>query len=244
MTTRDPKKVLIGMAIGNGTTRWETSYALLSMLFAGVPGYEFEIIPGGGCDVAHARNLMFHHWRTKSEAGKMIFIDSDVKFTFGHIGRLLLWMEKYPVIEYLAGLYPLKGLDPRWSYGGWSRESVLDPLLWEVFEVCTGFTMFTWSLHEKMLAAYGEETSYTIEDQAYRGETGYELFAMGPVTREWVEGGRYTRRVPEDFYFSMRARDLGVPIYVDPKIQLGHVGTVDFLDLQKKGEKQPAMGHA
>ncbi len=242
--TRDPKKVLIGMAIGNGTTRWETSFALLSMLFAGIPGYEFEIIPGGGCDVAHARNLMWHHWRTRSNAGLLIFIDSDVKFGVQHINRLLMQIEKHPQIEYLAGLYPLKGLGLCWSYGGWSRESTLDPQLWEVFEVCTGFTMFRWSLNEKMLARYSEETEFQLEDQAYKGETGYELFHMGVLEGEWTPGNRYRRRVPEDFYFSYRARAIGVPIYVDPRVQLGHIGPFDFLDLHPKGETQLAQGHA
>ena len=248
MTPRNPKKVLIGMAIGRGDTRWETSVSLLSLMLARMPGWEFEILPGGGCDVCHARNLMFHEWRVKSTAGLLLFIDADMKFGPDQIWQIVSWFEKYPKVNYCGGLYPLKGKQLRWSYGGWSKESDV-PGLWSVFELCTGFTAMRYPLLERLIEAH-PDTAYTIMDTAYRGEMGYELCAMGPVTRDWptmapdVAAGRYSRRMPEDFYLSMRIRELGEKIYVDPRIQLGHVGTFDFLDLHKPGTKELAQGHA
>lgn len=239
---RDPKKLLIGMAIGNGTTRWETAMSLIALCNAQYPGWEIELYPGGGCDVCHARNLMFHYWRTRSTASLFGFIDSDVEFLFEQVGRVIQWFEKYPQIQYLGGLYPLKDLSKRWSYGGWSRVSELDAGLWEVFELCTGFTFLRYGLLERLIAAH-PESAYEIEDMAFRGEQGYEICAMGAVTAEWVPGRVYSRRVPEDFYLSLRARALGVPIYVDPKIQLGHVGTINFKSLFVPGVRETADPH-
>ncbi len=245
--TRDPKKVLIGMAIGRGDTRWQTTVSLLSVLMGDLPGWSFSLVPGGGCDVAHARNLMFHEWRTKSDAGILVFIDSDVRFGPAQLGQLLRWFEN-PKVNYCGGLYPLKGSALIWSYGAWSKESDV-PGLWEVFELCTGFTAMRFPLLERLIEAH-PDSEYLIMDSAYRGEIGYELCAMGPVTREWPQmapdlpAGRYARRLPEDFYLSMRIRELGETIYVDPRIQLGHVGMFDFLDLHKPGTKELAQGHA
>lgn len=247
MTPRNPQKVLIGMATGSGTTRWETTMSIFSCLLGDLPDWRFEIIPGGGCDVCHARNLMFHYWRTRSTAGILLFIDADEKFGPAQVGELLGWFLKYPNVNYCGGLYPLKGSSLIWSYGGWAQLSPV-PGLWEVFELCTGFTAMRYPLLERLIEAH-PDTAYTIHDRAFRGETGYELCAMGPVTRNWPQmapdlpAGSYSRRLPEDFYLSMRIRELGEPVFVDPRIQLGHVGTFDFLDLHKPGTKELAQGH-
>lgn len=235
--TRDPKKVLIAMAVGNGMTRWETSMSLLRLMFARLAGYEFEFIPGGGCDVAHARNLMIHYWRTRSTAGLLLFIDSDVVFSEKHVEKILSWFDD-PEMLYLGGIYPAKNMALRWSYGGWSKPSEIRPGLWEVFELCTGFTCLRWWLIDVMVS-YFPETAYEIEDEEYRGETGYELCAMGPQTCEWADGRTYSRRLSEDFCLSMRAREMKVPIFVDPSIQLGHVGSFDFMNLHREKTKAP-----
>lgn len=239
--TRDPKKILIAMAVGNGMTRWETSMSMIRLIFSRLDGFEFELIPGGGCDVAHARNLMLHYWRTRSTAGILVFIDSDVIFSEKHVERLVSWCGLSRVL-YVGGLYPLKGMAPSWSYGGWSKKSELVQGLWEVFELCTGFTALHWGFMELLIEAY-PETAYEIEDNEYRGETGYEICAMGPMTRVWADGRTYSRRVSEDFCLSLRARELGVPIFVDPTIQLGHVGAFDFMNLHTKGAKEVTQGH-
>lgn len=238
--TRDPKKILIATMLKTGDTRWETSMSLIRLIFSRLDGWEFEIIPGGGCDVAHARNLCMHYWRSRSTASILVFIDSDVIFSEKHVERLLSWFVN-PGLDYIGGLYPLKGMALSWSYGGWSKVSLFKGL-WEVYELCTGFTALSWRFMEQLIRSY-PETSYEIEDNEYRGETGYEICAMGPMTRQWADGRTYSRRVSEDFCLSLRARELGVPIFVDPTIQLGHVGAFDFMNLHPKGSKETTQGH-
>lgn len=240
----DPKKVFIGMAVGNGQegmTRWETSMSLIRLLCSGIRDYEFYLCPGGGCDVAHARNLMLHECLTKTTCGLVVFIDSDVDFQHTQLLRLLKWFDN-PDIKICAGLYPLKGEALRWSFGLWSKESTRHKALWEVGEVCTGFLAFRPELATEMIAAY-PETEYRIDDSRFKGETGHELFAMGPIAaRDWEKNGKpYRRRMSEDFMFSMRVADLGHPIYVDPAIQLGHIGAFNFLKLHKKGATEVAL---
>lgn len=234
-TERDIHRVFLGMAIGSGqqgSTRWETSMSIIRLLCSGVTGYEFYICPGGGCDIAHARNLMLHEFLTRSNCGIFLQIDSDVVFQPSHIFKLLKRLEKTPIC---AGLYPLKGAQPRESFGIWAKPA--DDGLWEVGEVCTGFLGVRHDVLTNLIARH-PEISYEIEDNRFRGETGHELFAMGPIAeRDWRGDGKpYRRRMSEDFMFSMRARDAGYKLMVDPEIRLGHVGSFDFRELLPPGD--------
>lgn len=238
---RNPKRVFLGVAVGNGqegVTRWETSMSLIRLAVTPVRDYEFCIVPGGGCDIAHARNLMVHEALTRTDCGIIGFLDSDVSFGPEHLLKLLAWFD-HADIEFLAGLYPRKALSLIWSYGLWQKESVRHPGLWEVGEACTGALFFRADLAERLIAAH-PETAYVCDEPKYTGETVHELFAMGPVgARDWRQDGKpYRRRMSEDFMFSMRVADLGVTRYADPKVQLGHVGAVDFKALHAQAAKK------
>lgn len=211
-----PQKVFLGIPFSGGSTRWETSMSLLSLI-SQPSGFEFIVFPGGGCDIAHARNLMIHECLEHSGKGcsKILMIDSDIRFTPDQITRILSW--DYPVV---GGIYPRKKMDElAWSVNG--NVEKMENGLWSVDELCTGFMCIRTDLLREMQQAY-PETAYTIEDSAYAGETGHELFAMGVV-----DG----RRLSEDYYFSKRVRDLGYPVIADPFVQLGHIGDVDYLRL-------------
>jgi hypothetical protein len=230
------------MAIGNGqegVTRWETSMAIIRLLCSGIKDYHFYICPGGGCDVAHARNLMTHEFLTRTDCGIMLQIDSDIVFQPEHVLQLLRRLEQ-PHVYICAGLYPLKGSARRWSYGLWHEKSEQYSDLWNVGEVCTGFLAMRHEVIARLIAKH-PEIEYRIDDARFRGETGHELFAMGPIeARDWEGNGQpYRRRMSEDFMFSMRARDAGFPLYVDPAIQLGHVGAFDFSKLPMTNDPVP-----
>ena len=214
--TPDPQKVFLGIPFSAGTTRWETSMSLISLI-ASQTKREFIIFPGGGCDIAHARNLMVHECLDHSgkDCAQLLMIDSDIVFTAADIDRILSW--NYPVV---GGIYPRKNSrELKWSVNG--RIEQMDNGLWSVDELCTGFMCIRTSLLREMRYLC-PETRYVIEDERYRGEEGHELFAMG------VHQGR---RLSEDYWFSKRVRDLGYPVIADPGVQLGHVGEVDFLRL-------------
>lgn len=216
MHSPDAKKVFVGIPFSDGSTRWETSMSLISLLASRI-NREFVLFPGGGCDIAHARNLLVHECLNHSgkDCARMVMIDSDIGFSAQQIERLL--SHNFP---YVGGIYPRK--NPRklaWSVNG--KKVVRDDGLWAVDELCTGFVSIDTQFLRRMIAKY-PETAYEIEDEAYRGQIGHELFAMGVVER---------RRLSEDYYFSRRCREMGETPIADPQIQLGHVGTVDFLRL-------------
>jgi hypothetical protein len=220
--TRDPKRILIAICLRSHDTRWEVTQALVHQLVSSYQsGYTFDLLPGGGCDVAHSRNLALHYWNTRSVAGRLVFIDSDVPWTPEKLFKLLAWD-----VPYVGGLYPLKGLRLRWGWNGWARESTQTPGLWVVKELCTGFTCLRYDLYLRMCATY-PRTAYVIEDNAFRGELAHELYAMGPI------GRTPQRRMSEDFMFSERVHNLGVEVNVDPTVLVGHIGAVDLLEMHK-----------
>lgn len=178
---------------------------------------EFLLFPGGGCDIAHARNLLVHEclYHSGKECGRMVMIDSDIQFTAAHVEKLLSYD-----VPYIGGIYPRKNTKELiWSVNG--KVTKREDGLWSVDELCTGFVSIDTRFLRRMIRSY-PEIAYEIEDHQYRGETGHELFAMGVVER---------RRLSEDYYFSRRCREMGEVILADPMIQLGHVGTVDYLRL-------------
>ncbi len=230
MKARDPRRVFLGMAIGNGqqgSTRWETSMSIIRLLCSGISDYEFYICPGGGCDIAHARNLMVHEFLEHTNCGIMLQIDSDIVFQPEHVLKLLKWMNRAQIC---SGIYPLK-TPGRDSFGLWSEPSSLPGLLL-VGEVCTGFLAVRSEVFTDLIKKH-PETAYEVDDPKFRGETCHEIFAMGPVeARDWRRNGKpYRRRMSEDFMFSMRARDAGYYLCLDPEIRLGHVGSFDFANL-------------
>lgn len=219
MNKRDPKHVFIGLPLSDGKTRWETSMSLLRLTTMKSPaGHLFSLFPGGGCDVAHGRNLLLHQCINHTDAGKMVFIDSDIEFTPRDLFRLCSWLDMG--LGIVCGIYPRKSLTLSWSINGGAKASSVFPELWESPELCTGFLGL--DIEQVMLPMIAEhpETEYVIEDAQYRGEIGHEIFAMGVVNR---------RRLSEDYYFSKRATDMGYKLFVDPTIQLGHIGDVDYL---------------
>lgn len=214
---RNPRHVLLAMPLrDDGNVRWQT-YTSIALIpsYPELKGWTIEVVPFGGGDVAHARNMAFHYWRTRAtSAGRLVFADSDTIWGGAQLGRLL-----EHDIPFVCGAYPLKGTYLRWSYNGWQKESAKCPGLWEVQETCGGFLAMQWEVMEKLVEAHQDE-AFEMEEPEYRGETSYELCKMGVVAR---------RRVSEDFYLSQRVRALGYEVNLDPKIQVGHVAGVDLL---------------
>ena len=205
---RNPKKVLIAIPIKDGMLRWET---LFSLLRTAEIGYEVNIIPFGGCDVCHARNMAFHYWRTRSDAGRLQFLDSDLSWTPEKLK--LLWDSDLNVV---AGCYPLSDTFLRWSFQGKIDDFSTNYL--DVEEVCTGALSLTWEVLEKLICP---EDEFVIEDAEYRGEVGYEITKMGVFNR---------RRYSEDFYLSKIIRELGYDILVDTRCWMNHHKTNGLLN--------------
>lgn len=242
--TSEPVKVLIGVPLRGGDVRWQLFMALLrtfTLNFEDANGrkYAFDVLPAGGGDIAHARNMILREAQ-KLSAEIVVMIDSDMEFVPEHLARLLAWF-KHPEVQFLGGLYPRKsgGNQLVLSHGLFRENSPIEGL-WEVGEICTGFVAIRMQLVYEMQQKY-PSTKYVVEEPGCEGETGYELFTMGVVNASWKPGQPpYSRRLSEDHYFSLRVREMGYLVHADPAIILPHYGMENLLEKFIRKQPSPA----
>jgi hypothetical protein len=106
-----------------------------------------------------------------------------------------------------------------------SRLSIVghDPVrdLQEVRCVGTRFLLIRRDVFETMVAALGPSIEYISAEGDRR------LWNFFPVGMHWNEDC-ISRYLSEDFYFCVRARELGFKVYVDLRVIPGHIGKVVF----------------
>jgi len=164
----------------------------------------------GNTDIADARALMVTRFLAGSGTD-LVFVDNDVSWQAGALLKLL----DYPV-DMVAGIYPRRadpiGFPVRYIE---QSEILADPKtgLIEAAGVPAGFLRCSRAMLEQMTAAY--------PDLAYerRGERIVGLF--DPHKTGFAKLG-------EDYSFCQRWRDLGGKVWIDPEIQMGHIGSKVF----------------
>lgn len=219
---RNPNKIFIGMVM-DGSMRWETSLLWEQLRNAKIDGYEFSTNRLGGYGQAKARNALT--WLAlQTDCGRMFCLDADINATIQHALRILGHDE-----EMVSAMYPKKTAAALEFVGNFTGSPAREDGLAEALDCGGGFVAIDLSMVERMIAAY-PETEYECEDAAFRGKIMHDLWSCGPVTDSW-RGRTFSRYLTEDFYFCHRARKMGVTVWQDTQCQVGHVGTVDFLDL-------------
>ena len=93
----------------------------------------------------------------------------------------------------------------------------------KVRETGTGFLL----THRDVFHAIREDHVDRVYECDMDKQTKFDYWAVG------VRNGRY---LSEDWWFCKDARDAGFEVYVDTKIQLGHLGIASYPI--KKGEKK------
>jgi hypothetical protein len=180
------------------------------------PGYEIgdiRICQGDG--IARSRNNLAAQFM-RSDCTHLLFIDCDLIFHADHVGRIVEHDE--PVV---GGLYPkkqegviewvLNTLRPQPK----PDERGLQPMLY----VGTGFLCLRRDVLERMRGTYPE--SHYREDYGERLNDGFDFFPMGVYRGPAYPDGRY---LSEDWYFSQRCQDMGIPVLADTKVILKHIG--------------------
>lgn len=215
---RDHNKVLLAIPLKENM-RWQTLWSMTRI--PQLSQYEFTMIPFGGGDVCHSRNLAFHYWRTRTDCGRIQFIDADLDLFYQPdcMANLLRWNR--PVV---CGIYPLSDSYLRWSFQGWCKKSADEPKLLDVEECCTGLMQIRYDVLERLIRT---EDEFVIEDAEYRGEVGHEVTKMCLVDR---------RRYSEDFYLSKLFHDARYEVNVDPTAYADHVKTIGLLKRFSPGE--------
>lgn len=183
--------------------------AQLALNAAGI-GATLQILTEN-CHVDDGRNLLVRDF-LDTECTDLIFIDPDVLFKAEDLVSLLL-----PDEDIVAGIYPLKQTPekfPVMTLPGdlWSDDSGLV----EVMGVPTGFLR----IRRNVLVL--------LSSMADRYHTKGDTALNHPIPiifeRTFVDGNR----ISGDYSFCNKWRETGGKIYVDPNMELGHLGNYQW----------------
>lgn len=167
----------------------------------------------GNAMISHSRDLICSKF-LNGQGTDLIFIDSDVTWSAGSLVKLV----DYPV-DFVAGIYPRRQ-DPLAFFVRYldKPELVADPEngLLEVDAVPSGFMRMTRKVLTEMIAAY---PSKRFADKYAPNGFAHGLFD------NIHEGDAY---YGEDYSFCKRWRDIGGKVWIDPELELGHIGFKTF----------------
>ena len=205
-------------------------------------GLKFSISTISDSLINRARNQLVAKFMANPMFTHLIFIDVDISFNHEDILKLL-WHDK----EIITGAYPIK--DINWDKVSTHAKNNVDPkkLLEKsirfvvnpvrigenqirvdngavsVYDAGTGFMVIKRSAFEKMFAEhpelkYADDTGTLVGEEK---ENAYALF------NSYVD--RETKRfLSEDYGFCRYWQDMGNEIWVDPSIELGHLGRMKY----------------
>lgn len=163
--------------------------------------------------IADARALIVAKFLA-SECDTLVFIDSDVCWEAGALLRLL----DHPV-DMAVGIYPQRK-DPLTFSVRWLEKKELwaDPKtgLLEVAGTPAGFMKLSRSQLEAMVRHYDDLWFY-MEDAP--DKKGWALFAD-----YWLDHAK----LGEDYAFCARWMDMDGKVWIDPEIDMGHIGFKTF----------------
>lgn len=200
---------------------------------------------GSDALITRARNTLLHQFITMTDASHLLFIDSDIGFSFSDI-QALLAADK-PVI---GGVYPLKshywdknterflasGEPPETAslrYVGdcaalYEEKTPSDDVA-QVSYVGTGFLLLTRATIQRMTAAYPESRYRRIDAQqsgdhspfTHEQTDAFALFdcMIEPETRTYLS---------EDYAFCRKWIDIGGTVWIHRGLMLSHTGPATF----------------
>jgi len=161
----------------------------------------------GNCHVDDARNRLVRDF-LESGCEQLVFLDADVCWLDNDLRKLI----DYPV-DIVAGVYPKRSDgDTEYPVKPLPGPRTPDPMgLVEVEGVPTGFLKIRRGVLERLHA--------TAEKFVDREDTG--RLDIGIIFERTLNG---RSRRGGDYEFCRKARAAGYAVYVDPMMQLGHVG--------------------
>lgn len=184
---------------------WQTAMSLAAAVrVATKMGVDVRIQTiAGNSDVVDARNAVFSLFMD-SDSTRLFWIDSDIDFRPDAFLRMLALSQKYDIV---AGAYPLKRPDQAVvlnDMDGTQWEMNRDGLL-KIKSLGLGFTIVRREPLEKLAEG--------------------KLKSLHPTAnRTFTHVFRQTETAGEDICFFNDLRALGYDVWLDPTIELGHIG--------------------
>lgn len=156
----------------------------------------------------------------KTDATHLMFIDSDLGFNGDSVSTLMSYDK-----DIVCGVYPSRKATtfiyrPTASEDGSFVSDKTHPHLIQADMIPAGFMCVKRDVIVKMRERF-KHLAYAPKEEGM-GDTGTLLF-----NTEVVDGEFWS----EDYVFSLRAREVGAEIWMDPKIQFDHAGVRGSLDL-------------
>lgn len=199
-----------------GTVHVETMRSVIDdMLDVANAGCHVTLVDeSGNAMIAHGRDVLCAKFLADETATDLIFIDHDVVWPKGTIRSLML----HPV-EVVGAVYP-KRADPLGFHCRYLDKPYLeaDPEngLLEVAGVSAGCLRIARSCLEKMIEAYPEKA---FNDKNAPNGEAWGLFDNIHEDRAYFG---------EDYSFCERFRRIGGRIWVEPEIEMAHIGFKTF----------------
>jgi len=147
----------------------------------------------------------------QSNATHLVMIDTDVSWEDGALPYLL-----DRNVDFVAGIYPKRTFPISYPIRYLDKPTLeADPEtgLLEVEAVAGGFVVVSRACIERMAAAYEHEAFVTAKFPGLLCLGLWEKLRVDPMGR-----------LPEDFSFCKRWRDIGGKVWCDPRIHMGHCG--------------------
>ncbi len=213
------RKLYIAVPVNSGQMMISTVISIICSIRELVQGgWEYPVFyfRVGDSDLARARNAIIGHF-LKSDCTDLVMIDSDISWPPGALTRLVSHKK-----DFVAGAYRGRTDDRERYFVLWPEQKEMwtdpetgNPLL-KVDGVAIGFCRVTRDLIQKMVDASDGKMfrDPLIPDEEYPWLIDFSYF----------EGSRYE----EGYSFCRKWRDLGGDVWVDPMINLGHMGPKIF----------------
>lgn len=195
-------------------------------------GIDMQIGSICGCSVvSRARNLLAQDM-LESSCDYLLFIDSDINFEPEHILRLMAWAED-PRKGIVAGVPRTRSENKNYiatlDYDENGELTMNGRGLVRAARVATAFMLVRREVFVTLAEAHPEWRYY--DSRSNRMLTAMFDFL---VTEEGYMG--------EDYLFCDRAREHGFEVWVDPTIQLGHMGVHEYLGDYGRDVLYPLIG--
>ena len=247
-------KIFVGMPMYGGMLSEATMHGILDLqqwsLSSGVH-MRFQTI-GNESLITRARNTIVAQMFDSQDfvSTHLLFIDSDIGFTWQNIDRLVRFDK-----DLVCGIYPrkhihfekmakilqekpdaseeeieIKALGYNLNFDDPLNISLEDGFC-KVSEAATGMMLVKREVFKTMMDKYPErkyESDQIINGKSYRSDNCYDLFAVGPYETKTLNGVIQKRYLSEDYYFSRLWQECGGEIWADMAMPLTHFGNRAF----------------
>jgi hypothetical protein len=249
LPTNLPVKLCVSIPCHDGKIYADTSFSLLALQYTCIKN-NIEIVFHNVKDISiitKARNWLVYRFLKETDCTHLLFLDSDIDFIHTDVMKLIQ-SDK----DIIGGSAPFKQIDWKNIKNALQKNPNLTPselescsihhtvnLLNDIkIETCkpnkvkaigTGFLLIKRSVFKKMIDSKSIKYSYTYafnKGAKFEKIKLYKFFETGPDEND-IELG-------EDYWFCMKAKEVGFDIYLQPDIILNHTGIYKFKGTEVK----------